>query len=66
MFWVIVQVKWKGYKIGVFSTNISLYFENNKRYAQTYNGRQTGTQKSELIYNLSSGTNLNDLEWPLT
>jgi len=40
---VIVQVKWiKGLKIGVLSTNISLYFENDTRYSHSYYGRRIG------------------------
>jgi len=39
-----VQVKYKmGMKNWRFSTNISVYFENAKRYGHSYNGRRIGT-----------------------
>jgi len=37
---MIIQVKWKRYGKLVFSTNISLYFENDTRYCHSYNGRR--------------------------
>jgi len=40
-----VQVKYEVvWKIGVFSTNISLYFENGTRYDHRYNRRRIGTR----------------------
>ena len=36
---MIVQVKWKvGMKNWRYSTNVSLYFENGKRYGHSFNG----------------------------
>ena len=36
---MIVQVKWKvGMKNWRYSTNVSLYFENGKRYGYSFNG----------------------------
>jgi len=31
-----------------FSTNISLYFENGKRYGHSYNGRRIGTRMQSI------------------
>jgi len=41
---MIVQVKWNGYKIWLFSNNISLYFENDTKYNPSYNDRLIGSR----------------------
>ena len=59
-FWVITQAKLKGgMKIGVFSTNISFYFENGKRYGHGYDERRIGTRmrsgqnKATVLFNIT-------------
>jgi len=44
-----VQVKYNGYEKWRFSTNISLYFENDTRYGDSYhNGRRVGTRMRSI------------------
>jgi len=57
---VIAQIKWV-YENCRFSTTISLYFENGKRYGHSCNARRMGT-----LGNLSNGAISNDRVWPLT
>ena len=47
-FWGIVLVKYKGYEKLAFSPNISLYFENDKRYGHSYNKRRIGTRMRSI------------------
>jgi len=37
-----------GMKTWHFSTNISLYFENDTRYGHSYNGRQIGNRMPSI------------------
>jgi len=48
-FYGIVQVKYNGgMKNWPYSTNISLYFENGKRYGHSYNGRRIETRMRSI------------------
>ena len=51
----------RGYEESRFSTNISLYLANDARQSHSYYRRRIRNP-----HQLSNGTILNDLEWPLT
>ena len=46
----------RGYEKLAFSTNISLYFENCRRYGHSYNGRRIGTHMRSIEWSYS--------QWP--
>ena len=58
-------VKFRGYEISLFLTNVLLYLGNDTRYSHSYYGLRigNGTQAFESYH---FGTTFNDLEWPLT
>jgi len=54
-----MQVKWKGgYEKLAFSTNISVYFKNDKKYGHTHNGRQIGTRINQKRIRVTKVTNV--------
>ena len=60
--WPCMQVNYKGvWKIGFFSTSISLYFKNGIRYGNCYNRRRIETCMRSIEWRIC-----NDLGWPLT